>query len=54
MIVSIIVIVIYFNYVNYFDFFGRHFLFSLDKAVCLFLVKYFEMPLWHPIEDKTL
>ena len=26
----------------------------LDKAVCPFLVKYFEMPIWHPTCQKTL
>ncbi len=34
---------------------GRYFLFLfLDKAVCPFLVKYFEMPIWHPTSEKTL
>ena len=26
----------------------------LDKVVCPFLVKYFEMPIWHPTSEKTL
>jgi hypothetical protein len=26
----------------------------LDKVVCPFLVKYFDMPIWHPISEKTL
>jgi hypothetical protein len=34
---------------------GRYFLFLvLDKAVCPFLVKYFDMPIWHPTCEKTL
>ncbi len=34
---------------------GRYFLFLiLDKAVCPFLVKYFEMPIWHPTCEKSL
>ena len=34
---------------------GSFFLFLvLDKAVCPFLVKYFEMPIWHPTCQKTL
>ncbi len=34
---------------------GRYFLFLvLDKAVCPFLVKYFEMPIWHPTSENTL
>ncbi len=34
---------------------GRFFLFLvLDKAVFPFLVKYFEMPIWHPTCEKTL
>jgi hypothetical protein len=34
---------------------GRYFLFlTLDKAVCPFLVKYFEMPIWHPTCEKAL
>ena len=28
---------------------GRYFLFLvLDKVVCPFMVRYFEMPIWHP------
>jgi hypothetical protein len=26
----------------------------LDKVVCPFLVKYFEMPIWHPTSERTL
>ena len=26
----------------------------LDKVVCPFLVKYFEMPIWHPTSEKAL
>ena len=34
---------------------GRYFLFLvLDKVVCPFLVKYFEMPIWHPTSEKAL
>ena len=34
---------------------GRYFLYLvLDKVVCPFLVKYFEMPIWHPTSEKTL
>jgi hypothetical protein len=34
---------------------GRYFLFLiLDKAVCPFLVKYFEMLIWHPTSEKSL
>ena len=34
---------------------GRFFLFlALDKVVCPFLVKYFEMPIWHPTSEKAL
>ena len=34
---------------------GRYFLFLiLDKAVCPFLVKCFEMPIWHPTCEKWL
>jgi hypothetical protein len=34
---------------------GRHFLFLiLDKVVCPFLAKYFEMPIWHPTCKKAL
>ena len=34
---------------------GRYFLFLiLDKVVCPFLVKYFEMPIWHPTCEKLL
>ena len=29
-------------------------LFALDKVVCPFLVKYFEMPIWHPTCERTL
>ena len=34
---------------------GRFFLFLvLDKVVCPYLEKYFEMPIWHPKSEKTL
>ena len=34
---------------------GRFFLFLvLDKVVYSFLVKYFEMPIWHPTSEKAL
>jgi hypothetical protein len=34
---------------------GRYFLFLvLDKVVCPFLVKYFEMLIWHPTSEKVL
>jgi hypothetical protein len=34
---------------------GRDFLFLvLDKGVCPFLVKYFEMPIWQPANEKAL
>ena len=34
---------------------GRFFLFLvLDKVICPFLVKYFEMPIWHPTSEKAL
>jgi hypothetical protein len=34
---------------------GRYFLFLvLDKVVCPFLVKYFEMSIWHPTSEKAL
>ena len=34
---------------------GRFFLLLvLDKAVCPFLVKYFEMQIWHPTSEKAL
>jgi hypothetical protein len=34
---------------------SRYFFFLvLDKAVCPFMVKYFEMPIWHPTSEKTL
>ena len=34
---------------------GRFFLFLvLDKVVCPFMVKYFEMPIWHPTSEKAL
>jgi hypothetical protein len=26
----------------------------LDKVVCPFLVKYYEMPIWHPTSERTL
>ena len=26
----------------------------LDKVVCPYLVKYLEMPIWHPTSEKTL
>ena len=26
----------------------------LDKVVCPFLVKYFDMPIWHPTDEKSL
>jgi hypothetical protein len=33
---------------------GRYFLFSaLDKVICPFLVKYFEMLIWHSTTEKT-
>ena len=33
---------------------GRFFLFLvLDKVACPFLVKYFEMPIWHPTSEKA-
>ena len=33
----------------------RYFLFLiLNKVVCPYLVKYFEMPIWHPTSEKTL
>ncbi len=36
-------------------FFKRFFLFHvLDKVVCPFLVKYFDMPIWHPTDEKSL
>ncbi len=35
--------------------FGRFFLFHvLDKVVCPFLVKYFDMSIWHPTYEKSL
>ena len=35
--------------------YARYFLFLvLDKVVCPFLVKYFEMPIWHPTCERTL
>ncbi len=34
---------------------GRYFLFLvLDKVVCPFLVKHFEMPIWHPTSEEAL
>ena len=34
---------------------GRYFSFLvLDKMVCPYLVKYFEMPIWHPTSEKTV
>ena len=34
---------------------SRYFLFLiLDKVVCPFLVKYFEMQIWQPTSEKTL
>jgi hypothetical protein len=34
---------------------GRFFLFLvLEKLVCPFLVKYVEMPIWHPTSEKAL
>ncbi len=34
---------------------GRYFLFLiLDKAVCPFLAKYFEMPIWQPTCEESL
>ena len=27
---------------------------TLDKVVCPFLVKYFDMPVWHPANEVTL
>ncbi len=34
---------------------GRYFLFLvLDKVVCPFMVRYFEMPIWHPTSEKDL
>ena len=34
---------------------GRFFLFLvLDKVVCPFLVKYFDMPIWHTTSEKAL
>ncbi len=33
----------------------RYFLFLvIAKVVCPFLVKYFEMPIWHPTSEKAL
>ena len=35
--------------------FSRYFLFhTLDKALCPLLVKYFDMPIWHPTDEKSL
>jgi hypothetical protein len=35
--------------------FGRFFLFPvLDKVVCPFLVKYFDMQIWHQTDEKSL
>ena len=34
---------------------ARYFLFhTLDKALCPLLVKYFDMPIWHPTNEKSL
>jgi hypothetical protein len=34
---------------------GRYFLFLvLDKVICPFMVRYFEMPIWHPTSEKDL
>jgi hypothetical protein len=34
---------------------GRHFLFLvLDMVICPFMVRYFEMPIWHPTSEKDL
>jgi hypothetical protein len=33
---------------------GFFLFFVLDKVVCPFLVKYYEMPIWHPTSERTL
>ena len=50
------------HYINYLHLsiilivcFGGVFLFhALDEVVCPFLVKYFDMPIWHLTDEKSL
>ena len=54
-IVIILIIHIIADCTDYFEFCYRFFLFlTLDKAVCPFLSKYFDMPIWHPTDEATL
>ncbi len=39
----------------YIDFFGRYFPFYiLDKTVCPFLVKTYDITIWHPTNEMSL
>ena len=40
---------------SFFRFFEVFFMFhALDKVVCPFLKKYFDMPIWHPTDERSL
>ena len=49
------IMLIYGYYINSYHDLARYFLFyTLDKALCPHLVKYFDIQIWHPTDETSL